>query len=49
MLGLADHESLFRSYSMSDPCSGTPNVAAIGAALESCKIRCLAELSQRQA
>ncbi|MFQ3453898.1 aminotransferase class I/II-fold pyridoxal phosphate-dependent enzyme [Bradyrhizobium sp. UFLA01-814] len=48
MLGTADGESLFRRYSIPGVCSLAPNVAAIGAALGSCKIHCSAELGQRQ-
>ncbi|MDH2348949.1 aminotransferase class I/II-fold pyridoxal phosphate-dependent enzyme [Bradyrhizobium sp. SSUT77] len=49
MLGTADHEALFRShYSIPDVCSEAPNLAAVGAALGSCRIHRSAELRQRQ-
>ncbi|MET4359270.1 8-amino-7-oxononanoate synthase [Bradyrhizobium sp. RT9b] len=48
MLGTADHEALFRLHSIPDACSEAPNVAAIGAALESCRIHRSAELRRRQ-
>lgn len=48
MVGTADHEALFRLHSIPDACSETPNVAAVGAALGSCKIHRSAELRQRQ-
>ncbi|RXH24750.1 7-keto-8-aminopelargonate synthetase [Bradyrhizobium nanningense] len=49
MVGTADHEALFRQHSVHDPCSDPHNVAALGAALGSCKVHRSAELRQRQA
>ncbi|WP_082905431.1 aminotransferase class I/II-fold pyridoxal phosphate-dependent enzyme [Bradyrhizobium centrolobii] len=48
MLGAADHEALFRRNSIPYALSMAPNLAAVGAALGSCKIHCSAELGQRQ-
>ncbi|RZM91503.1 7-keto-8-aminopelargonate synthetase [Bradyrhizobium genosp. SA-3] len=48
MLGAADHEALFRRHSVPYAFSVTPNLAAVGAALGSCKIHRSAELGQRQ-
>ncbi|WP_083219498.1 aminotransferase class I/II-fold pyridoxal phosphate-dependent enzyme [Bradyrhizobium icense] len=48
MLGTVDHEALFRRYSIPYAFSGAPNLAAVGAALGSCKIHRSAELGQRQ-
>ncbi|MCC8958654.1 aminotransferase class I/II-fold pyridoxal phosphate-dependent enzyme [Bradyrhizobium sp. Pear77] len=48
MLGSSDHEAIFRQYSV-DYAPVAPNLAAIGAALGSCKIHRSPELSQRQA
>ncbi|MGY4167772.1 aminotransferase class I/II-fold pyridoxal phosphate-dependent enzyme [Bradyrhizobium sp. USDA 4529] len=48
MLGAADHEALFRRYSISYAFSMAPNMAAVGAALGSCKVHRSAELGQRQ-
>ncbi|TWB86006.1 7-keto-8-aminopelargonate synthetase-like enzyme [Bradyrhizobium macuxiense] len=48
MLGVADHEVLFRRYSLPYTFSVAPNLAAVGAALGSCKIHRSAELGQRQ-
>lgn len=48
MLGTADQEALFRRYSIPYAFSVAPNLAAVGAALGSCKIHCSAELSERQ-
>lgn len=48
MLGTAEHEELFRRYSVPDACSVAPHLAAVGAALGSCKIHRSAELGQRQ-
>ncbi|MBO4228579.1 aminotransferase class I/II-fold pyridoxal phosphate-dependent enzyme [Bradyrhizobium neotropicale] len=48
MLGTADHEALFRRCSIPYAFSGAPNLAAVGAALGSCKIHRSAELGQRQ-
>lgn len=48
MLGAADHEALFRRYSIPHTFSVAPNLAAVGAALGSCKIHRSAELGQRQ-
>lgn len=48
MLGGADHETTFRRHSIPYASSAAPNLAAIGAALGSCKVHRSAELSQRQ-
>lgn len=48
MLGTADHEALFRRYSIPYAFSVPPNLAAVGAALGSCKIHRSAELGDRQ-
>ncbi|RXH42346.1 aminotransferase class I/II-fold pyridoxal phosphate-dependent enzyme [Bradyrhizobium zhanjiangense] len=48
MLGAADHEALFRRYWPPHAFSMAPNLAAIGAALGSCKIHRSPELGQRQ-
>nr|WP_183237687.1 aminotransferase class I/II-fold pyridoxal phosphate-dependent enzyme [Bradyrhizobium sp. CIR18] len=48
MLGTADHESLFRRYSIPYAFSVAPNLAAVGAALGSCKIHRSAELDERR-
>lgn len=48
MLGAADQEALFRQYSLPYGFSTAPDVAAVGAALGSCKIHRSAELGQRQ-
>ncbi|ODM71526.1 aminotransferase class I/II-fold pyridoxal phosphate-dependent enzyme [Bradyrhizobium elkanii] len=48
MLGTADHEALFRRYSIPYAFSVAPNLAAVGAALSSCKIHRSAELGERQ-
>lgn len=48
MFGAADHEALFRRYSIPYAFSLAPNLAAIGAALGSCKIHRSAELGQRR-
>lgn len=48
MLGTADHEALFRRYSLLYASSMAPNLAAIGAAIASCKIHRSEELAQRQ-
>lgn len=48
MLGTADHEALFRRYSIPYAFSVAPNLAAVGAALGSCKIHLSAELGERQ-
>ncbi|MDF0523368.1 aminotransferase class I/II-fold pyridoxal phosphate-dependent enzyme [Bradyrhizobium yuanmingense] len=48
MLGTADQEALFRRYSIPYAFSVPPNLAALGAALGSCKIHCSAELGDRQ-
>jgi len=48
MLGAADHEELFRRHSLPYAASMAPNLAAIGAAIASCKIHRSAELGQRQ-
>ncbi|MGY8678604.1 aminotransferase class I/II-fold pyridoxal phosphate-dependent enzyme [Bradyrhizobium sp. UFLA05-153] len=48
MLGTADHEALFRRYSIPYAFSVPPNLAAVGAALGSCKIHRSAELDERQ-
>ncbi|MCK1670735.1 aminotransferase class I/II-fold pyridoxal phosphate-dependent enzyme [Bradyrhizobium sp. 150] len=48
MLGTADQEALFRRYSIPYAFSVPPNLAAVGAALGSCKIHRSAELGDRQ-
>ncbi|WGR97919.1 aminotransferase class I/II-fold pyridoxal phosphate-dependent enzyme [Bradyrhizobium sp. ISRA443] len=48
MLGTADHEDLFRRYSIPYAFSVAPNLAAVGAALGSCKVHRSAELGERQ-
>ncbi|WP_225709104.1 aminotransferase class I/II-fold pyridoxal phosphate-dependent enzyme [Bradyrhizobium cenepequi] len=48
MLGTADQNGLFRRYSIPHAFSAAPNLAAVGAALGSCKIHGSAELGQRQ-
>ncbi|MCC8958716.1 aminotransferase class I/II-fold pyridoxal phosphate-dependent enzyme [Bradyrhizobium sp. Pear77] len=48
MLGTADHENLFRRYSIPYAFSVAPNLAAVGAALGSCKIHRSEELGERQ-
>lgn len=48
MLATADQEALFRRYSIPYAFSVAPNLAAVGAALGSCKIHRSAELSERQ-
>ncbi|MDA9436910.1 aminotransferase class I/II-fold pyridoxal phosphate-dependent enzyme [Bradyrhizobium sp. CCBAU 51627] len=48
MLGTADQEALFRRYSIPYAFSVPPNLAALGAALSSCKIHGSAELGDRQ-
>lgn len=48
MLGTAAHEALFRRYSIPYAFSVAPNLAAVGAALGSCKIHRSAELGHRQ-
>ncbi|WP_247904077.1 aminotransferase class I/II-fold pyridoxal phosphate-dependent enzyme [Bradyrhizobium sp. 131] len=47
MLGSAEHEALFRRCYISDAISTAPNLAAVGAALGSCKVQST-ELSERQ-
>ncbi|MFQ3453256.1 aminotransferase class I/II-fold pyridoxal phosphate-dependent enzyme [Bradyrhizobium sp. UFLA01-814] len=48
MLGTVSHEDLFRRYSIPYAFSVAPNLAAVGAALGSCKIHRSAELGERQ-
>ncbi|MFB6421584.1 aminotransferase class I/II-fold pyridoxal phosphate-dependent enzyme [Bradyrhizobium tunisiense] len=48
MLGTSDQEALFRRYSVPYAFSVPPNLAAVGAALGSCKIHRSEELGQRQ-
>ncbi|MCP1838567.1 8-amino-7-oxononanoate synthase [Bradyrhizobium sp. USDA 4524] len=48
MLGTADQEALFRRYSIPYAFSVAPNLAAVGAALGSCKIHRSVELRDRQ-
>lgn len=48
MLGTADQEALFRRYSIPYAFSVAPNLAAVGAALGSCKIHRSAELGERR-
>ncbi|WP_213290936.1 aminotransferase class I/II-fold pyridoxal phosphate-dependent enzyme [Bradyrhizobium sp. sGM-13] len=49
MLGTHEQEALFRRYAIPYAFSVAPNLAAVGAALGSCKIHLSAELSERQA
>ncbi|MDA9489761.1 aminotransferase class I/II-fold pyridoxal phosphate-dependent enzyme [Bradyrhizobium sp. CCBAU 11361] len=48
MLGTEEQEALFRRYSIPYAFSVAPNLAAVGAALGSCKIHRSAELGERQ-
>ncbi|MHC4044869.1 aminotransferase class I/II-fold pyridoxal phosphate-dependent enzyme [Bradyrhizobium sp. 23AC] len=48
MLGTSAHEALFRQFSTIEVFSGAANLAAVGAALGSCKIHRSAELGERQ-
>lgn len=48
MLGTADQEALFRRYAIPYAFSVPPNLAAVGAALGSCRIHRSAELGDRQ-
>ncbi|MER9232927.1 aminotransferase class I/II-fold pyridoxal phosphate-dependent enzyme [Mesorhizobium sp. M0622] len=48
MLGTVDQEILFRRYSVPHAFSAAANLAAVGAALGSCKVHRSAELGQRQ-
>jgi len=48
MLGTAEQEALFRRYAIPHAFSAAANLAAVGAALGSCKIHRSAELGQRQ-
>ncbi|WP_316399080.1 aminotransferase class I/II-fold pyridoxal phosphate-dependent enzyme [Bradyrhizobium sp. 33ap4] len=48
MLGTANHEALFRRYSIPYAFSVAPNLAAVGAAVGSTKIHRSAELGERQ-
>ncbi|WP_342723819.1 aminotransferase class I/II-fold pyridoxal phosphate-dependent enzyme [Bradyrhizobium sp. B097] len=48
MLGTAEQETLFRRYSIPYAFSVAPNLAAVGAAIGSCKIHRSAELGDRQ-
>lgn len=48
MLGTADQEALFRRYAIPHAFSAAANLAAVGAALGSCRIHRSAELGQRQ-
>ncbi|WP_128971450.1 aminotransferase class I/II-fold pyridoxal phosphate-dependent enzyme [Bradyrhizobium tropiciagri] len=48
MLGTRDQEAVFRRYSIPYAFSVAPNLAAVGAALGSCKIHRSAELGERQ-
>ncbi|MCA1360795.1 aminotransferase class I/II-fold pyridoxal phosphate-dependent enzyme [Bradyrhizobium sp. IC3069] len=48
MLGTAEQEAMFRRYSIPYAFSVAPNLAAVGAALGSCKIHRSSELAQRQ-
>ncbi|MCP3380222.1 aminotransferase class I/II-fold pyridoxal phosphate-dependent enzyme [Bradyrhizobium sp. CCGUVB4N] len=48
MLGTVDQEALFRRYSIPYAFSVPPNLAAVGAALGSCKIHRSPELGERQ-
>lgn len=48
MLGTAEQEALFRRYSIPYAFSVAPNLAAVGAALGSCKIHRSEELGQRR-
>lgn len=49
MLGTQEQEALFRRYAIPYAFSVAPNLAAVGAALGSCKIHLSAELYERQA
>jgi 8-amino-7-oxononanoate synthase len=48
MLGTAEQEALFRRYAIPHAFSAAANLAAVGAALGSCRIHRSAELRQRQ-
>jgi 7-keto-8-aminopelargonate synthetase-like enzyme len=48
MLGTAEQEALFRRYALPHAFSASANLAAVGAALGSCRIHRSAELGQRQ-
>ncbi|MBB4264026.1 aminotransferase class I/II-fold pyridoxal phosphate-dependent enzyme [Bradyrhizobium sp. CIR3A] len=48
MLGTAHQEALFRRYAIPHAFSAAPNLAAVGAALGSCRIHRSAELNERQ-
>lgn len=48
MLGTSAHEGLFRQFSTIEGFSEPPNLAAVGAALGSCKIHRSSELGERQ-
>ena len=48
MLGTAEQEALFRRYAIPHAFSAAANLAAVGAALGSCRIHRSAELGQRQ-
>src|SRR5262249_42443386 len=48
MLGTPEQEALFRRYSIPYAFSVAPNLAAVGAALASCKIHRSVELGERQ-
>lgn len=48
MLGTKHQEALFRRYGIAYAFSAAPNLAAVGAALGSCKIHRSAELNERQ-
>nr|WP_249168363.1 aminotransferase class I/II-fold pyridoxal phosphate-dependent enzyme [Bradyrhizobium elkanii] len=48
MLGTAEQEALFRRYAIPYAFSVAPNLAAVGAALGSCRIHRSAELAERQ-
>jgi 7-keto-8-aminopelargonate synthetase-like enzyme len=48
MLGTAEQEALFRRYALPHAFSAAANLAAVGAALGSCRIHRSAELGQRQ-
>jgi 8-amino-7-oxononanoate synthase len=48
MFGTAEQEALFRRYAIPHAFSAAANLAAVGAALGSCKIHRSAELGQRQ-
>lgn len=49
MLGTHEQEALFRRYAIPYAFSAAPNLAAVGAALGSCKIHLSAELKDRRA